>query len=507
VLLLAYAYFRYVGEFYSLVSIGLVSFAAVAQFAPAIIAGLYWRGGTRNGALAGLATGFAIWLYTLLLPSFAKSGWLPMTFVDEGLLGIDWLKPQALFGLEGLDQISHCLFWSLAANLGTFLAVSLVRAPNAVETTQATLFVDALKRDRPVGGGFWRGSAEVKELIGLAGRFLGAARAHEAFSEHARELGLRSVNELPADAHTVTFAETLLAGAIGSASARAMVSSVTQEEPLGLEEVMDILDEASHIRAYSQELEQKSQELENATTELRAANDRLLELDRMKDDFMSSVTHELRTPLASIRAFSEILQDNPDVGAEERVRFIGIIVSETERLSRLVNQVLDLAKIESGAANWQTERVDLGELIQKAADSTEQLFRDKGAVVALNLPERPSVLWGDRDRLTQVMLNLLSNAAKFVPDEGYGRVEISLRKIQEGFLVTVADNGCGIAEDELPVVFEKFRQGSGGHEKPVGTGLGLPISQRIIEHMDGRIWAESTPGEGAIFSFILPKRT
>jgi signal transduction histidine kinase len=507
ILMMGYLYFRLAGEAYALVSIGLISFAAVAQFAPAIIAGLYWRGGTRNGALAGLATGFAIWLYTLLLPSFAKSGWLPMTFVDEGLLGIDWLKPQALFGLEGLDQISHCLFWSLAANLGTFLAVSLVRAPNAVETTQATLFVDALKRDRPVGGGFWRGSAEVKELIGLAGRFLGAARAHEAFSEHARELGLRSVNELPADAHTVTFAETLLAGAIGSASARAMVSSVTQEEPLGLEEVMDILDEASHIRAYSQELEQKSQELENATTELRAANDRLLELDRMKDDFMSSVTHELRTPLASIRAFSEILQDNPDVGAEERVRFIGIIVSETERLSRLVNQVLDLAKIESGAANWQTERVDLGELIQKAADSTEQLFRDKGAVVALNLPERPSVLWGDRDRLTQVMLNLLSNAAKFVPDEGYGRVEISLRKIQEGFLVTVADNGCGIAEDELPVVFEKFRQGSGGHEKPVGTGLGLPISQRIIEHMDGRIWAESTPGEGAIFSFILPKRT
>jgi signal transduction histidine kinase len=469
-----------------------------------MIGGLYWRGGTRDGALAGLAAGFGVWLYTLLLPSFAKSGWLPMAFVEAGPFGIGWLKPQALFGLDGLDQISHCLFWSLTVNLGAFLAVSLLRAPRAAEATQATLFVDALKRDRPVGGGFWRGSAEVEELIGLAGRFLGTARAEQAFSEHAHKLGLRSIGELPADAHTVNFAETLLAGAIGSASARVMVSSVTKEEPLGLDEVMGILDEASQIRAYSHELELKSQELQAATAELRAANDRLRELDRMKDDFMSSVTHELRTPLSSIRAFSEILQDNPDVEAEERARFIGIIVSETERLTRLVNQVLDLAKIESGAAEWQTERVDLGELIQQCAESTEQLFLEKQAEIRLDLPKRPAVLWADRDRLTQVLLNLLSNAAKFVPAEG-GRVEVRLGKHPEGFLVCVADNGCGIPADEIPVVFERFRQGSGGHEKPVGTGLGLPISRRIIEHLGGRIWAESAPGEGATFSFILPK--
>jgi len=504
ILMLGYAYFRLAGEAYALVSIGLISFAAVAQFAPAMIVGLYWRGGTRDGALAGLASGFAVWLYTLLLPSFAKSGWLPMAFVEAGPLGIGWLKPQALFGLNGLDQISHCLFWSLTANIGAFLAVSLLRAPNAAETTQATLFVDALKKDRPVGGGFWRGSAEVEELVGLTGRFLGSARAKQAFADHARKLGLRSVSELPADAHTVSFAETLLAGAIGSASARVMVSSVTKEEPLGLDEVMGILDEASQIRAYSHELEQKSQELQEATKELRAANERLLELDRMKDDFMSSVTHELRTPLASIRAFSEILQDTPDLESEERTRFIGIIVSETERLTRLVNQVLDLAKIESGSAEWKTERVDLGDLIQQSVDSTEQIFLDRDAKIGLRLPERPAVLWGDRDRLMQVVLNLLSNAAKFVPEEA-GKVTVSLRKHPDGFLVSVEDNGSGIPADELPVIFERFRQGSGGHEKPVGTGLGLPISRRIIEHMGGRIWAESAPGEGATFSFTLPK--
>jgi Na+/proline symporter/signal transduction histidine kinase len=504
ILLLGYLYFRLAGEAYALVSIGLISFAAVAQFAPALIGGLYWRGGTRDGAVAGLAAGFTVWLYTLLLPSFAKSGWLPMSFVEQGLLGVDWLKPQALFGSSGMDPISHCLFWSLTANLGTFLAVSLLRAPNAAEATQATLFVDALNRDRPVGGGFWRGRAEVDELIALAGRFLGAARAREAFANHAGKLGMRSASELPADAHTVTFAETLLAGVIGSASARVMVSSVTKEEPLGLDEVMGILDEASQIRAYSHELEQKSQELQSATADLRAANERLLELDRMKDDFMSSVTHELRTPLSSIRAFAEILQDNPDLEPDERTRFVAIIVTETERLTRLVNQVLDLAKIESGAAEWQNERLDLGELIRQSVDSTERLFRNKGARVSLHLPERPTLLWSDKDRLTQVMLNLLSNAAKFVPEDT-GAVDVELRKYPDGYLVQVSDNGSGIPADELPFIFEKFRQGSGGHEKPVGTGLGLPISRGIIEHLGGRIWAESTPGEGATFSFLLPE--
>jgi len=267
---------------------------------------------------------------------------------------------------------------------------------------------------------------------------------------------------------------------------------------------MGILDEASQIRAYSHELEQKSQELQSATADLRAANERLLELDRMKDDFMSSVTHELRTPLASIRAFAEILQDNPDLEQEERTRFVGIIVAETERLTRLVNQVLDLAKIESEATEWQNERLDLGELIRQSVDSTERLFRNKGVRAFLHLPERPALLWSDKDRLTQVMLNLLSNAAKFVPEDT-GTVDVELRKYPDGYLVRVSDNGSGIPADELPFIFEKFRQGSGGHEKPVGTGLGLPISRGIIEHLGGRIWAESTPGMGATFSFLLPE--
>ncbi len=502
VVLLGYLYFRLAGEAYALVSIGLISFAAVAQFAPAMLGGMYWRGGTREGALAGLSAGFAVWAYTLMLPSFAKSGWLDPSFLQEGLFGVSLLRPEQLFGLAGLDNISHALFWSLAANIGCYMVVSLARAPTGQEATQATLFVDVFRRGQGPAA-FWRGSAEVQDLLGLVSRFLGPARARSAFARYARERGVDGIDRLKADAGLVQFAETQLAGAIGSASARVMVASVAQEEPLGLDEVMNILDEASQVRAYSHQLEEKSRALEAATAELRAANERLKELDRLKDDFMSSVTHELRTPLTSIRAFSEMLHEDPKIDLAERSRFLGIIVSETERLTRLVNQVLDLAKIESGHAEWHNTDIDMRALVEHAAATTAQLFRDRGATLELHLPNEAPHLRADRDRLVQVMLNLLSNAAKFVPDEG-GRAVVTLTADEGQLRVDVADNGPGIAPEFMPYVFEKFRQGGDQRSRPQGTGLGLPISRQIVEHFGGRLWVSSAPGEGATFSFVLP---
>jgi len=505
ILVLGYVYFYLAGEAYALVSIGLISFSAVAQFAPAIIGGIFWKGGTRTGAICGLAAGFLVWIYTLLLPSFAKSGWLPITFLSHGLFGTDLLKPQQLLGLEGLDDITHCLFWSMLANIGCYIGVSLIKGPNAAEHGQATVFVDAFKPAAAAPGSrFWRGSASVNNLLMLVGRFLGPERAYEAFAAYAGSRGERSVEALSADANLVHHAESLLAGAIGSASARVMVASVVEEEPLGIDEVMNIIDEASQVLAYSRQLEQKSRELEAATNELRGANQRLQELDRLKDDFISTVTHELRTPLTSIRAFSEILNDNPRLDGAERAKFLGIIVKESERLTRLINQVLDLAKIESGAAEWHSSEIDMREVLEESATAVSQLFKERKVELMLELPQRVPGIAADRDRLMQVMLNLLSNAAKF-SGRAPGKVAVSLAH-EGGFLrVDVADNGVGISAADQEVIFEKFRQaGDMLTGKPQGSGLGLHISRRIIEHFGGRMWVTSRPGEGACFSFALP---
>ncbi|MEO7728760.1 MAG: sensor histidine kinase [Burkholderiales bacterium] len=504
VIMLGYAYFRLAGEAYALVSIGLISFAAVAQFAPAILGGMFWKGATRRGAICGLLTGFAVWTYTLLLPSFAKSGWLPIEFVEHGLFGMTLLKPLELFGLGGLDDITHCLFWSMFCNIGAFIAVSLVTTPSFAEQVQAALFVDAHSAPRPQRAESLRGDASVNELMTLVGRFLGQRRARVAFAAYAQKRGTRSARELKPDADLIHFAETLLAGAIGAGSARVVVASIVQEEPLGIDKVMNILDETSQALAHSRELEQKSRELEIATEELRSANQRLQELDRLKDDFVSTVTHELRTPLTSIRAFSEILQDNPALELTQREKFLGIITRESERLTRLINQVLDLAKIESGNAEWRTADIDVREVIEDALSSTSQLFSDNGITLELRLPDALPRISADRDRLMQVMLNLLSNAAKYCHNNG-GQVIVTGALTPDGLRVDVADNGAGISADDQHVIFEKFRQvGDTLTQKPHGTGLGLPICRQIVQHFGGRLWVESTPGRGATFSFVLP---
>ena len=508
VLMLGYLYFRVAGEAYALVSIGLISFAAVAQFGPALLVGMYWRGGTRAGALGGLLGGFAVWVYTLMLPSVARSGWVPGAFVERGPFGVELLAPERLFGLVGLDNLTHSLFWSLLVNGALYVGLSLWRAPSAREASQGLLFVDVFERGRATGEPapvFWRGRARLGDLMALASRLLGATRARQLFEEHARETGVAEVANLAPDARLVDRVERQLAGAVGSASARVMVASVVQEEPLAIDDVIEILDEASQLRGYARALEEKSRALELASAELRAANEQLKSLDNLKDDFMSSVTHELRTPLTSIRALSELMLDAPDMDTGQREEFLRIVVSESERLSRLVNQVLDMAKIESGHAEWHNSDVDMRTLVANAVRTASELFRERGAVVELSLPDHVPLIRADPDRLIQVMLNLLSNAAKFVPAEG-GRVDVLLRTDGDGLVVEVRDNGPGVPPAERATVFEKFRQGGDALTRRPGTGLGLPISRQIVHHFGGRIWLESDRGGGACFAFRLPLR-
>jgi len=506
VLVLGYVYFHLAGEAYALVSIGLISFAAVAQFAPAVLGGMYWKGGTRRGALMGLLGGFLMWTYTLMLPSLAKSGWLDAGFLTHGLWGLAWLRPEQLLGLQGLDNLTHSLFWSLLVNVLAFVGLSLWRAPSGQEASQALLFVDVFERTSTGSPVFWRGRARLPDLLRLSERFLGLEKAQALFAGYARKVGARQVQAIAPDARLVQFVETQLGGAVGSASARVLVAATVEEETLTPDDVLRILDESSQLRAHSLELEEKSASLEQATAELRTANEQLKSLDRLKDDFMSSVTHELRTPLTSIRALAELMRDDPKIDLAQRKQFIEIIVDETERLSRLVNQILDMAKIESGHAQWLSEAVDLCALIKKAVATTSELFHERQIAVALDLAPDAPTLQADPDRLTQVMLNLLSNAAKFVPVPG-GHIAIRLQHDAGGITVAVQDNGPGVSSEQQELIFERFRQGGEATNRPQGTGLGLPISRQIVEHFGGRLWMESSPQGGSCFMFHLPLNT
>jgi Na+/proline symporter/nitrogen-specific signal transduction histidine kinase len=507
-LLLGYLYFRLAGEAYALVSIGLVSFAAVAQFAPALLGGIFWKGGTRGGAICGLAAGFLVWAYTLLLPALVRSGWLPAGLLEHGPYGIELLKPLELFGLAGLDQITHAMIWSMIANVGSYAAVSLLGTRDPQETQQASVFVDAYRQGDTPGAPFWRGTASAAELYRLLTRFIGAESADAAFREFARSRNLAwsesGDNALRADANLVHFVEMQLAGAIGAASAHIMVASAVKEEALSIEEVREMLDEASQVIVYSHRLEQKSQELERATEELRGANERLKELDRLKDDFVATVSHELRTPLTAIRTFSQILRDHPDLDPADRARQLGIVIKESERLTRLINQILDISKLESGNVEWHPGPVDMKEIVEDTVAAMSELFKEKEIELRTRIPERVPLVTADLDRIVQVMLNLLSNAAKFC-DPGHGSVEIALSESGDFLRVDVRDNGPGIQVVDQNVVFDKFRQaGDPGTGNPHGSGLGLHICRRIVELLGGRIWVESRPSEGACFSFTLP---
>ena len=300
------------------------------------------------------------------------------------------------------------------------------------------------------------------------------------------------------------FTEKLLAGAIGAASARVMIGSVVKGEVASIDEVMEILDETSQVIEYSHQLEQKSRELEIASAELQAANERLKEVDRLKDDFLSTVSHELRTPLTSIRSFSEILFDESELSIEERREFLTIIIKESERLTRLINQLLDLAKLEAGRGEWQISDIDPKEVIEEAIAATGSLLQENRMQLDVDLPSQLRRVRADRDRFIQVIVNLLSNAVKFC-NRSDPSIQIAVRETSQALLVAVEDNGPGIPAGAEYRIFEKFEQADAtATSKPVSTGLGLPICRQIVEYFGGRIWVERNQGVGAKFVFTVP---
>lgn len=284
----AYLYYRLFTGPGTLSALGLLSFAAVAQFAPAVVGGLVWRGGSHRGAVAGLVAGFVVWAWCLLLPALLGASGAGAALLAEGPFGIAALRPQALFGLEGLDPVAHGTLWSLAANLCGYLLVSRLAQPRLAERLQAAQFLAPGEEERPVTAAPVATPATVGDLLALLERFLGADAAQAQLAEFAAQRGkpLAAEGER-ADRELLRFTEHLLAGALGTASARLLLASTLRGRDMQPEDVIRLLDETSHAIVFSQErlrgtLEHLSQGVSVVDRDLRlvAWNRRYLELFR-----------------------------------------------------------------------------------------------------------------------------------------------------------------------------------------------------------------------------------
>jgi signal transduction histidine kinase len=244
-------------------------------------------------------------------------------------------------------------------------------------------------------------------------------------------------------------------------------------------------------------------EIQDKNRQLEVANERLQELDRLKSDFVSNVSHELRTPLTAIKgAVDLILREVPGPLTEKQIHYLTRVRSNTQHLAGLINDLLDLSKIEEGKIELQTERVSLGGLIHEIMETLKPIAAEKSIESAVTL--EPSVLvWADRDKVTQVLTNLIGNAIKFTPP--HGRVMVSsMTQDKDWMQVSVSDTGPGILPHERERIFDKFYQiAQNGESKPKGTGLGLAITKALVELHGGKIWVESEPGSGSLFYFTL----
>jgi Na+/proline symporter/signal transduction histidine kinase/ActR/RegA family two-component response regulator len=259
VILLGYLFYRLLGQTHGLATIGLVSFAAIAQFAPAFFGGLVWRNATARGAIAGVVTGFAVWAYTLLLPWVIEAGWLPRSVLTDGPFGLGVLMPQALFYLHA-EPLTNGVLWSIAANIFAFVTVSLLKAPEPVERVQAHIFVPQDLPRPPMSPPFrlWRTSVTVGELQRTVARYLGTERAARSFAAFAEERDVSISPDAEADIHLLRYTEHLLASVIGAASSRLVLSLLLRRGTAGSQTALRLLDDASEALQYNRDLLQSA---------------------------------------------------------------------------------------------------------------------------------------------------------------------------------------------------------------------------------------------------------
>ncbi len=498
ILALGYIYFRLSGGGTALAAIGLVSFTGVVQVLPAMIGGVFWRGATRWGAAAGLTIGFVVWSWTQFLPSFGVGALISQATLANGPFGIDWLRPHGLFGVTGIDADVHALFWSMSLNTAAFVLVSIVTFPTPIERLQGAQFVNVYDYSSDSALTWTPSAAQAEDLMVMSQRIIGSAQAQALFqAETARQGKAGFLPDVTPD--FVGRLERQLAGSVGAATAHAMIGQMTQGQTMSVDDLIAVADETAQIKEYSSRLEAKSAEQERTARALREANEKLKAVSVQKDAFLSQISHELRTPMTSIRSFSDILRDS-EIQDDARKRFAGIIHEEAQRLTRLLDDLLDLSVLENGQVHLNLAKGRLGDVLDRAVMASG-VTPDKIRLVRRRSTE-DVVIHTDLDRLAQVFINLITNAAKYcvAPEP---ELRIIVRPLDGRTVVDFCDNGAGIPAQSQSMIFEKFSrledEGTAG-----GAGLGLAICQQIMATLGGSV--TYLPGQGgAGFRVTLPQ--
>jgi Na+/proline symporter/nitrogen-specific signal transduction histidine kinase len=500
------AYFFYVSfsKELSLYSIGLISFVIISQLAPSFFIGLFWNRGSSKAAIIGIISGFIIAFYTLMLPFLVQAYTGSDDFIQYGLLNISALKPYALFGIDFLSPPAHAFFWSMTVNILCYLTFSLTSKGHYRERNYAEMFVDSKNFTTLQDSALvWKGEAYVADIKNVLIRFLGEKRANRALHIFFTKYKLPTDIQM-ADARLINFSEKLLTGSIGSASAKILIAGVVKEEQISLVEVLKILEESKENIVNNKVLLEKSNELSQLSSKLKDANAELISKDKQKDEFLDTVAHELKTPITGIRAATELLMDDDDdMPKDIKDQFLKNILQDSDRLARLINNILDFEKLETGRLNLDLQRHDIQDTIKKALSSISQIAAKKD-IQLINKNPHSFKLTYDEDRILQVLTNLLSNAIKFCTPKT-GQIILDYKLGNQRVEISVCDNGKGIPEEDHDYIFEKFYQSKLQNTiKPQGSGLGLAITKQIVEKHNGKIWAKKDVKKGAILVFTIP---
>lgn len=530
VIFIGYWFEREVGESYMLVNIGIISFAAALQFAPSILGGIFWRRGSEAGALVGLGAGFLIWIYTMLVPAFVRSGWIADAFLQQGPFGIGWLKPEELFGVNVLDPITHTVFWSMIFNVGLYVLGSLHWKQSEEEQSLAEAFVGSQRLAPPIIKSTQRDphiDCTPKRAIieRLLGEYFSRPEAESITARCLQAVGIDdksriSIVEL---ARLHSEVEKSLAGSIGTAAAhralnQAEIFTAAEERDLSevyaeivaglrlspkeLERKIDYYQEREALLTdYASELEDKVRE---RTKDLEAAQQELIKNERLSvlGQLTAIVSHELRNPLGVIRTSAYYLLRRMDASEDKIAKHLHRIEEQVGLCDSIIGELLEYTR----GRRFAPVKGNLNQFLEEVLD---QMSLPQDVYLTRNFdPNLPFVSF-DKEKTRRILINLVENAVQAVTarqaeslQKGkFYRPEIyvTTSTTDDGIRIEIEDNGLGMDATTAQRAFEPLFT-----TRARGTGLGLAIVRKLVEEHGGMVELRTRQYSGTTVTVAIP---